>query len=560
MRTPYFALVVIRKQFALDWICCNCSNVHIRNIIPGQLGSHLGSHSGGGSGGRSLGGDRLGLVGAVEARCLGLALLEQRLGVGTQITGVRVGVQTHTVAAADLLDVRLVDGERLDKLVLGDVVGEDARAERLGEHKALQAVARLLDRLVGLAHQLVRQQGVVHRQTHLARQAEPLVAVLVANVAAHVRERHGPRHVDADSVAVAQRREGRKLERRRDRVTVGDHTVQANLVQVGRLEVEHALDGVAADLVGGCLELLGTRSRGVAAVGGVDEVLAVLGEQVPRVLVRAVEDLDELGRAVARLADGQRLEEVKVEEGVHGCVVGAQAVLELLVVDAHLDRDGGVDERDERRAHTDVVGAATVRGTRVAEHVRSQTTADHQHGLLADQTKRVHGVHKAEHGVHGLVQLTALEDVERRLDVVGAEVCWVLTGLDGRAVQLVEVLVEDAEDAAPLLVVGGEPGPVALAEAGTSVTVARMSEEMAPPQQAIAVECDGAEKEREDGMRLSECTVEGWGCGPACVGLYSKGRGGESRRSGLRRLLAAGDGGGGGGRCGGEPSALSRGT
>jgi hypothetical protein len=58
-------------------------------------------------------------------------------------------------------------------------------------------------------------------------------------------------------------------------------------------------------------------------------------------------NLDDLGETVPDLSDGESLEEVEVEEGVHGSVVGTESVLELLVVDSDLDRNGGIDETDE---------------------------------------------------------------------------------------------------------------------------------------------------------------------------------------------------------------------
>ncbi len=182
-------------------------------------------------------------------------------------------------------------GERLDVLLIRDVVGENALADRLGKDESLETVTGLLDGLVTLKDELVGQQGVINRETDLAGKAEELVTVLVADVATHVSKGDRPGHVDADGVTVTERGEGSKLEGGGDRVAVGNDTVKADLVKVGRLEVEHALDGVTADLVGTLLELLGTGASGVTAVGGVDKVLTVLGEQTPGVLVSAVENL-----------------------------------------------------------------------------------------------------------------------------------------------------------------------------------------------------------------------------------------------------------------------------
>ena len=361
---------------------------------------------------------------AVGTRNVGnLALFEQDLRVSTKVASVSVGVKANTVTTAAVLDVLLVDGERLDELLLRDVVGENALAQWLGENESLETVTCLLNGLVSLEDELVGEQGVVNRETDRHSKTEPLITVLVAYVTTHVCQSDGPGHVDGDGVTVTERREGSKLKGRRDRVAVGNNTVETDLVKVRRLEVEHALDSVTADGVGSLLELLGIRARGVAAVSGVDEVLAVLDEHAPGVLVSAVEDLDDLGSTVTGLADGEGLEEIKVKESMHGSVVGTETVLELLVVDADLDRDRSVDQSNEGGTNTDVVGAATVRSTSVTKNVGSETTTDNEDGLLADKTELVHGIDKAEHGVHGLVELTALEDVKSGLDVVGVEVC-----------------------------------------------------------------------------------------------------------------------------------------
>jgi len=224
-------------------------------------------------------------------------------------------------------------------------------------------------------------------------------------------------------VTVTERGEGSELEGRGDRMTIGNDSVKTNLVKVRRLEVKHSLNSISADLISSLLKLLSTNTGSVAAVSSVDKVLTVLNEQTPGVLVSAVKNLDQLGGSVSGLANGEGLEEVKVEESVHGSVVSTKTVLELLVVDADLDRDGSVNEGNEGSANSNVVGASSVRSTSVTENVGSETTTNDEDGLLSDQTELVHGVNKAEHGVHGLVQLTTLENVESGGDVVCVEVC-----------------------------------------------------------------------------------------------------------------------------------------
>ncbi len=168
-----------------------------------------------------------------------------------------------------------------------------------------------------------------------------------------------------------------------------DHTVKAELVQVGRLELEHDLDAAVADLLAWLEDALATL---LEAVAGLDELLAVLDEQVVHALLADSRDLDELRRAVADLPDGERLEERKVEEGVQRGVVRAQAVLELVVVEPDLDRDRGVDQADQGGGDADKVGRPAVGRAGVAGDVGDETTADDKDGLLADETLLVEEV------------------------------------------------------------------------------------------------------------------------------------------------------------------------
>ena len=141
---------------------------------------------------------------------------------------------------------------------------------------------------------------------------------------------------------------------------VGDDTVQTDLVQVRSLELQHFVDARAVDLVRSILDLL--LSTVGPAESGVDELLAVLVEQVERWQMSAARDLDQLCEAVPDLCLGQRPEETEVEEGVDWSVVRAQAVLVVTVVDRNLDGDGRVNQTDDSRGDADEVGVAAVRG------------------------------------------------------------------------------------------------------------------------------------------------------------------------------------------------------
>lgn len=102
-------------------------------------------------------------------------------------------------------------------------------------------------------------------------------------------------------------------------MTVGNDTIQHDLVKIGRLQLEHLVDTSPTDPVRSLLQL----RTGIVgpAEAGTDEVLAVLVEQIKSLPVGARRDLDQLGEAVADLSLWQRAEECEVEEGMDGSVV-----------------------------------------------------------------------------------------------------------------------------------------------------------------------------------------------------------------------------------------------
>lgn len=145
------------------------------------------------------------------------------------------------------------------------------------------------------------------------------------------------------------------------RVTIGDDSVETNLVKVGGLELQHLVNTVAVDLVSGILDLLGSTITTAKASG--DELLAILVEEVEGVEVSASRDLDQLCESVADLSIGKCAKEAKVKEGVHGSVVGTQTVLVVAVVDGNLDRDRGINQTNDSGGDTNEVGVSAVGST-----------------------------------------------------------------------------------------------------------------------------------------------------------------------------------------------------
>ena len=93
-------------------------------------------------------------------------------------------------------------------------------------------------------------------------------------------------------------------------MTVGNDTVQHDLVQIRCLKLQHLVDTGPADLIRHDLDtLLITIHHPLdihSAKRRADEHLAVLVQQAKRLAVGARRDLDELGEAVADLGLRQR--------------------------------------------------------------------------------------------------------------------------------------------------------------------------------------------------------------------------------------------------------------
>lgn len=142
------------------------------------------------------------------------------------------------------------------------------------------------------------------------------------------------------------------------RVSICDDSIETDLVEVGCLELQHLVDTSSVDLVSSLLNL-GWRSIG-AAKACLDDLLAVLVEQVERRQVGTRRDLDQLGESVSDLCGREGSKEGEVEEGLDGSVVGTQSVLVVAVVDGDLDRDRCINQTDDRGGNADVVGVSSV--------------------------------------------------------------------------------------------------------------------------------------------------------------------------------------------------------
>jgi hypothetical protein len=134
--------------------------------------------------------------------------------------------------------------------------------------------------------------------------------------------------------------------------------IQSDLMQVRRLQLQHLVDSLPVDLIRRLDQLLRASIRSAKAL--LNQLLAVLVQQVKGVEMRTRRDLDQLGETVANLSRRQGSKECEVKEGVDWGVVGAQTVLVIAVVDGDFDGDGCVDQTDDRGGDSDEVCVAAV--------------------------------------------------------------------------------------------------------------------------------------------------------------------------------------------------------
>ncbi len=119
------------------------------------------------------------------------------------------------------------------------------------------------------------------------------------------------------------------------RVAICNHSVQADFVQVRGFQLQHLVNAIAVDGIGGFADLLGGFIAATKA--SLDQLLAVLVQQVECWFVCARRDLDELRKPISDLRSRKRTQEREVEECVDRSVVGTETVLVVTIVDSNLD-------------------------------------------------------------------------------------------------------------------------------------------------------------------------------------------------------------------------------
>lgn len=149
------------------------------------------------------------------------------------------------------------------------------------------------------------------------------------------------------------------LMQRAPSMTVRDDTIQANLVEIRSLKLQHLVDARAIDLIRSLADL--TRLVIDAAEFCGDQPFTELVEKVEGPKMCASGDLDQLCESVSYLTLWQGLQECEVEESVHGRVVRSETVLVVAIVDGDLNADACIDQTNDGRGNPDEVGISSVR-------------------------------------------------------------------------------------------------------------------------------------------------------------------------------------------------------
>ena len=148
-------------------------------------------------------------------------------------------------------------------------------------------------------------------------------------------------------------------------MAVSNHPIKPDLVQVGRLQLQHLEDACTVDLVRGLTNFGG----GVISTTETcrNQLFAEFVEQVERRQVSTARNLDQLGKAIADLAFRKCSQELEVQERMDGGVIGSKTVLVVTVVDGNLDTDTSINQTDNSGGNADEVGVPPVGSTGKSE-------------------------------------------------------------------------------------------------------------------------------------------------------------------------------------------------
>ena len=109
------------------------------------------------------------------------------------------------------------------------------------------------------------------------------------------------------------------------RVSICDHPIQPNFVQIWTLKLQHLKNASSVDFICSIFDFLRCTIR--TSKTRVDKLVTVFLKKFKGSEVSAGRDLDKLCKTVSNLSFGQSAQKPEIEECMLGCMVRAETVL-----------------------------------------------------------------------------------------------------------------------------------------------------------------------------------------------------------------------------------------
>lgn len=141
-------------------------------------------------------------------------------------------------------------------------------------------------------------------------------------------------------------------------MSIGDHPVQTDLMEIGSLQLQHLMNTSPIDLVGCLPDFLGSSIR--SSKSSFDELFAVLVQKIERWQMCAGRDLNKFRKTVPDLCRRQCPKEGKIEESVDWRMICPKSIFVVTIVDCNFDGHRGVDQANDGSWDPDKVGVSAV--------------------------------------------------------------------------------------------------------------------------------------------------------------------------------------------------------
>jgi hypothetical protein len=154
-------------------------------------------------------------------------------------------------------------------------------------------------------------------------------------------------------------------------MAISNDSIQTKFVEIWSLQLEHFVNSVPVDGVCSISNFL--RCTITASESRRDELFAIFVEELKCRKVGTGRNLDELGKAIADLCFGEGPKERKVQERLHRCVVGTQPVFIVAIIHSYFDRNGRINQSNDRCWDSNIIGVPAIRGACEAAGQKSVT-------------------------------------------------------------------------------------------------------------------------------------------------------------------------------------------